>query len=97
MGFLLKAHPRTLISITAQFYNTNIRILHRFSKANIKAEMTLWREILICPNNCIITLRTAYDTDFSLGGKKKPYVNLVIHFEYASSTPFSIIGSLVQN
>lgn len=60
--FLLKAHHRTVISTTVQFYNTNIRILHVFSKANIKAEMTLWREILICPHNCVITLSTAYDS-----------------------------------
>lgn len=51
-----------MISTTVQFYNTNIRILHVFSKANIKAEMTLWREILICPDNCVITLSTAYDS-----------------------------------
>lgn len=95
--FFVKAHPRTPFSITVHFYNTNITIFHIVSKTNIKAEKTLWREILICPDNCIITLSTAFDINFSLGDKKKIYVNLYIHSECPNSKLFRTIWSLVQN
>lgn len=89
--FFVKAHPRTPFSITVHFYNTNITIFHIVSKTNIKAEKTLWREILICPDNCIITLSTAFDINFSLGDKKKIYVNLYIHSECPNSKLFRTI------
>lgn len=95
--FFVKAHPRTPFSITVHFYNTNITIFHIVSKTNIKAEKTLWREILICPDNCIITLSTAFDINFSLGDKKKIYVNLYIHSECPNSKLFRTIWSLAQN